>query len=84
MKAKTKAKVKVKTKTNAKAKTEPKGEGEAAIDTFLGPCYRSLLDVMCDVVSDAAEEEEEAIRWMFPTSGRQGPASAASEAQHRW
>ena len=33
-----------------------------AIDPFLDPCYRSLLGVMCDVISDAAaEEEEEAI-----------------------
>ena len=47
------------------------GEGEAAIDPFLGPCYRSLLGVVCDVISDAAAEEE-AIGWMFPSSGALG------------
>ena len=36
-----------------------------AIDSFLGPCYGSLLDVVCDVISDGSAEEEEAIRWTF-------------------
>ena len=47
---------------------EGEGEGEAAIDLFLGPCYWSLLGVVCDVTSDAAAEEEEAIGWMFPSA----------------
>ena len=46
-----------------------------AIDPFLGPCHRSLLGVVCDVINDAAAEEEEAIGWMFPSSG--GRASEA-------
>ena len=41
---------------------------DLAIDPFLGPCYWSLLGVVCDVISDAAAEEE-AIGWMFPSSG---------------
>ena len=40
-----------------------------AIDPFLSPCYGSLLGVVCDVISDAVAEEEEAIGWMFPFSG---------------
>ena len=35
----------------------------------MGPCYSSLLGVVCDVISDAVAEEEEAIGWMFPSSG---------------
>ena len=43
-----------------------------AIDTFLGPCYRSLLGVGYDVVSDAAAEEEDTlmmetfVQWLAP------------------
>ena len=40
-----------------------------AIDPFLGPCYWSLLGVVCDFISDSAAEEEEAIGRMFPSSG---------------
>ena len=36
-----------------------------AIDPFLGPCHSPLLGVVCDVISDAAVEEEGAIGWMF-------------------
>ena len=40
-----------------------------AIDPFSGSCYWSLLGVVSDVISDATAEEEEAIGWMFPSSG---------------
>ena len=40
-----------------------------AMDPFSGPCYRSLLGVVCDVISDVAAEGEGAIGWMFPSNG---------------
>ena len=40
------------------------------MEAFLGPCYRSLPGAVCDVIGDAAtEEEEEAIGWTLPSNG---------------
>ena len=54
-----------------------------AINPFLGPCYWSLLGVVCDAISDAAAEDEEAIGWMFPSSrgeqAKKGPIAKAQE-----
>ena len=50
------------------------------LEALWGPCYWSLLGVVCDVISNAAAEDEEAIGWMFPSSG----ASERSERSPRW
>ena len=61
------------------------------LDPFLGPCYWSLLAVVCDVISDAAAEEEEAIGWMFSSPrGERAKRAKPSEMvppsrqQHHW
>ena len=35
----------------------------------MGSCYWCFLGVVRDVISDAVADEEEAIGWMFPSSG---------------
>ena len=35
-----------------------------AIDPFLGPCYWSLLDVVCDAISDAAADRGGGSHWI--------------------
>ena len=42
-----------------------------AIDPFSGPCYGSLLGIVCDVISDAAAEGEEEAPWGWkhPSNG---------------